>query len=211
MKVCEIFYSLQGESSFAGLPCAFIRLSGCNLECCYCDTTYAKTEGSERTVSQILQEIALFKCKLVEVTGGEPLLQEEVIELLERLHEAGYTVLLETNGTVFITKVPSWVHVIIDVKLPGSGHPGSFMQENLQWLREDWDELKFVVSGKEDFSSALDFITEHKLGKHRLLFSPVWGKVNPAELADWIKSTGLPLRLNLQLHKLIWDSDRRGV
>lgn len=203
MQICEIFYSLQGESTYAGLPCIFIRLAGCNLRCDYCDTPQSLAEGHEYTLDQILEEIQVYPAKLVEITGGEPLIQPDCIELTERLEQAGFTILMETNGSCSVQPVPNSVHLIIDVKLPGSGAGGSFLVDNLQWLKAGWDEFKFVVSDRYDFDYALDFIKEQKLDEHILLFSPVSDRLDPSLLAKWILQSGLPLRLNLQLHKLL--------
>jgi len=203
MNICEIFYSLQGESTYAGLPCIFIRLAGCNLRCKYCDTPQSYEDGKEYSIDAILSELSQYNCKLVEITGGEPLLQTEIIALMEQLNKAGYQILLETNGSQSIQPVPAFVHIIIDVKLPGSGHPQSFLTANLQWLKSGWDEIKFVVSDRADFDSALTFITLNNLLDHILLVSPVTDKLPPSILADWIKQTDVPLRLNLQLHKII--------
>ncbi len=150
-----------------------------------------------------MEEVSKFNCRLVEITGGEPLLQKEVIELMNNLNSAGYKILLETNGSQSIEQVPSFVRVIIDVKLPGSGHPNSFLTANLEWLKEGWDEIKFVITDRNDFEVALEFIKTYDLNPNYYLFSPVSDKLKPAVLAEWIKETGLPLRLNLQLHKLI--------
>lgn len=203
MKICEIFFSIQGESSFAGLPCIFIRLADCNLRCSYCDTPQSYENGEEYTLEEVMEEIGRFDCKLVEVTGGEPLLQKEVIELMDTLNSAGYKILLETNGSQSVENVPSFVRIIIDVKLPGSGHPDSFLTANLQWLKDGWDEIKFVITDRLDFDTALAFIENNNLNPNYYLFSPVTDKLKPVVLAEWIKETGLPLRLNLQLHKII--------
>jgi 7-carboxy-7-deazaguanine synthase len=203
MNICEIFYSLQGESTYAGLPCVFIRLTDCNLRCNYCDTQYSYDKSTELSIDEIILEIAQYNCTLVEITGGEPLLQIDAIELMERLEADGYTVLLETNGSQTIQPVPNNVHIIIDVKTPSSGHPDSFYQPNLQWLKEGWDEIKFVVSDRADFDFALHFIETHKLQHHTMLISPVTDKLDPSVLAAWIMESGLPLRLNLQLHKIL--------
>jgi len=211
MHVCEIFHSIQGESTQAGLPCIFIRLSGCNLRCRYCDTAYAWEGGEELANSQILQRISQYPTKLVEITGGEPLCQPDVFILLEELDKAGYTVLLETNGSLSVQKVPSQVRIIMDYKLPGSGQPDSFLIENLQYLKSGWDELKFVITNHNDFDYALHAIDQYKLHGHTLLFSPVQGKLKPAVLSEWIVASGYPLRLNLQLHKYIWKDKQRGV
>lgn len=203
MNICDIFFSLQGESTFAGLPCIFIRLAECNLRCSYCDTPESYGTISQYSIDRILEEIKQYGCKLVEITGGEPLLQPETIELMEKLNSAGYIILLETNGSLSIQQVPSFVHVIIDVKLPGSDQPDSFDMANLQWLKEGWDEIKFVITNRADFEAAINFINTNKLTNHILLFSPVTGKLKPTILTDWIKVTGLPIRLNLQLQKLL--------
>lgn len=202
LSVCEIFYSLQGESSFAGLPCIFIRLSGCNLSCSYCDTRYALDEGYEMEVGEILTRIKEYPCTLVELTGGEPLCQSEAIKLMDKLLEKGYRVLLETNGSIDIAEVPSEVIKIVDVKLPGSGCWGSFDPANLDFL-ECWDELKFVISSREDYDTAVSFIDEHALWERDLLFSPVTDRLNPALLAEWILAEGRQIRMQLQLHKLL--------
>lgn len=211
MKICEIFFSIQGESTFARLPCIFIRLTGCNLRCQYCDTIYSYVEGVEFTIDAIMDQIREYNCRLVEITGGEPLLQEGIIELMQRLDRAHYTVLLETNGSLSARNLPSAVRIIMDVKLPGSGHQDSFDPENLKYLKKNWDELKFVVTDRIDFDFALGFIKTHSLHAHTILFSPVSGKLSPADLAQWILELDFPARLNLQLHKCIWDKDKRGV
>lgn len=203
MNICEIFFSLQGESTFAGLPCIFIRTSGCNLRCNYCDTTYSFASGREFTIDEIMQEISPYACNLVEITGGEPLLQPDVIELMQKLDTAGYTILLETNGSLPLLNLLHSVHIITDVKLPGSGSGGSFLPNNLARLKPGHDEIKFVVADREDFDIAIAFIMDNQLLRHTLLFSPVSDKLEPAILAEWIKQSGLPLRLNLQLHKLL--------
>jgi 7-carboxy-7-deazaguanine synthase len=203
MNICEIFFSLQGESTRAGLPCIFIRLTDCNLRCNYCDTQYSYDKSHELSLDQILEEISKYKCTLVEITGGEPLLQIDAIELMERLELNGCTVLLETNGSQTIQPVPDHVHIIIDVKTPSSGHPDSFYLPNLQWLKAGLDEIKFVVSDRADFDFALHFIETHKLQHHTLLISPVTGNLDPSDLSAWIMESGIPLRLNLQLHKIL--------
>lgn len=203
MQICEIFYSLQGESTYAGLPCIFIRLAGCNLLCNYCDTPLSHEEGCEYSLDRIMEEIKTYPAKLVEITGGEPLLQSDCLQLTESLEQAGYTLLMETNGSLSVQPVSNAVHLIIDVKLPGSGAGGSFLTDNLQWLKAGWDEIKFVVSDRADFEYTLAFVREHKLEKHILLVSPVTDRLDPATLAEWILQSGLPLRLNLQLHKLL--------
>ena len=203
MNICEIFFSLQGESTYAGLPCIFIRLAECNLRCNYCDSKYSYKTAAELSFEQVMEEVRKYNCKLVEITGGEPLLQVDSVELMEMLEDENYTVLLETNGTQTLQPVPDDVHIIMDVKLPGSGHADSFYLPNLQWLKEGWDEIKFVVSDRADFDFALNFIETNRLQKHILLFSPVVDKLEPSLLAEWIMETKFPLRLNLQLHKLL--------
>lgn len=211
MKITEIFYSLQGESTFAGLPCIFIRTAGCNLRCHYCDTTYSHQEGYSLTIHQILREIQKYDpVKLVEVTGGEPLLQEEVYELFAALNTRDYQILLETNGSLPLNKVPDFVVKIVDVKTPGSGYEDSFLIENLKLIRNK-DQLKFVVSDRNDYNWVKAFITEHQLQNQALLLSPVLGSLAPLQLAEWIIRDKLPVRMQLQLHKYIWDKDKRGV
>lgn len=211
MQVCEIFYSIQGESSFSGLPCIFIRLTGCNLRCIYCDTPYSYDQGTDYTIDAILKEISVYKCKLVLITGGEPLYQAQTHELIESLHAAGYEILLETNGSYSIEQVQPYVHTIIDVKLPGSGESNSFFLPNIMYLKKDMDEIKFVISDRFDFDTAIQFINQHNLHNHSLLFSPMTDKLAPAVLVEWIKDTSLRVRLNLQIHKIIWDKDTRAV
>ena len=211
LTVNEIFYSIQGESLFAGLPFVFVRLTRCNLRCNYCDTTYAFHEGEELTKQQIIERIQQYPSDYVEITGGEPLLQQETPELAETLISLGKIVLVETNGTLDISQLKRPAVRIIDVKTPGSGEEGSFLQSNLKHLRMS-DNLKFVLSDKNDFDWAVDFVKQHQLWKKcPLLFSPVFGKVDFKELAEWIKFSELPIRLQLQLQNVIWGADKRGV
>ncbi|RMF87754.1 MAG: radical SAM protein [Nitrospirae bacterium] len=220
MRVTEIFRSLQGESTFQGLPCTFVRLTGCPLRCTYCDTTYAFTGGTEMALEEVVAEVARLAHPpgrrreagppLVEVTGGEPLAQPETPELLARLLE-GHRVLLETSNCLPIEAVPEGVHVILDLKTPGSGEVAANRWENLAHL-DGRGEIKFVVTGRADFDWAVAVAEEHRLpGRWPLLVAPAYGRVAPAELAAWILESGLPLRLQLQLHKLLWGPDRRGV
>jgi 7-carboxy-7-deazaguanine synthase len=211
LLVCETFYSLMGESTFAGRPAFFIRLTGCNLRCRYCDTTYAYDGGREITVAALVAAAHASPGNLVLVTGGEPLLQDETPELLFRLAEAGLTAVLETNGSLSISLVDARVHRVLDVKCPGSG-----MAEHNEWanlgLLGPRDEVKFVVSDYRDFLWALEVIREHRLAPRLpVLISPVWGAVPAQEAASWILESGLPLRLNLQLHKYLWGPETRGV
>jgi 7-carboxy-7-deazaguanine synthase len=212
MIVNEIFFSLQGESSYAGWPCAFIRLTGCNLRCTYCDTQYAYYDGTEMSVAEILQEIDAYPTRLVLVTGGEPMLQDSVHELFEELIGNGYTVLLETGGYVSLAGVDPRVHKIMDFKCPSSGMEIHNNYGNIQYLTRN-DELKCVVGDKQDFDWACDLIRQHDLASRVKVvsFSPVYKKLSCAQLADWVKHCGLPVRLQLQLHKIIWPDMKRGV
>ena len=210
LKVCETFYSLMGESTRVGLPAFFIRLSGCNLRCRYCDTTYAYEEGREVAVAAILKAAGDFPTRLVLVTGGEPLLQEDTPTLLSGLVEAGFEVCLETNGSRPIDRVDDRVHRILDLKCPGSGMAAENYWLNLEWLTPR-DEVKFVICDHDDFCWALEVIKKHGLsGRLPLLISPVFGQVPAQEAAAWILESRLPLRLNLQLHKYLWGSEARG-
>jgi 7-carboxy-7-deazaguanine synthase len=209
--VCETFVSLMGESSFAGLPGFFIRLSGCNLRCRYCDTTYAYGGGVERRVESLAAEADGTGLKLVLVTGGEPLVQADCSHLLTVLVERGFTVLLETNGSRPLEGIDGRVHRIADLKCPSSGMAGHNYVKNLDMLTEK-DELKFVVADRGDFDWALEAMAPYRSWeRHGVLVSPVFGRVAPRDLAAWIVATRLPLRLNLQLHKYIWDPEARGV
>ena len=211
MKVNEIFYSIQGESTFSGLPCVFVRLTGCNLRCNYCDTRYAYENGAELTISDVLSEVRKFDCFLVEITGGEPLLQAETVELVRKLIAAGNQVLIETNGTMDISVLPEGVIRIMDVKCPGSGEFNKMNQKNIEELNWD-DNVKFVISNKDDFDWAEGFVRQFDLiSKTNVLFSPCFGEVAPEVLAKWILQSNLPVRMQLQLHKYIWDPNKRGV
>ncbi len=212
MKVNEIFYSLQGESSYSGWPCAFIRLTGCNLRCTYCDTHYAFYAGTEMSVAEILQAVDPYPTRLVLVTGGEPMLQESVHELFEKLIGKGYTVLVETGGQVSLAGVDPRVHKIVDFKCPSSGMQSHNDYGNVRHLTKS-DELKFVVGDRHDFDWACDLIRQYDLASlvGVVAFSPVYGKISCAELANWVLHCGLPVRLQLQLHKTIWPDAQRGV
>ncbi len=202
LEVCEIFYSLQGESTYSGMPCIFIRISDCNLDCSYCDTRYSHQSGRKMSISQILEQIHSYPSRLVEITGGEPLLQDESIPLIEALHEQNYTILLETNGSLYLGEIPDYVIKIIDVKTPGSGFGDSFMKWNLKCLK-DQDELKFVLTSHYDYQFALDFINEHQLWGRTLLFSPVLSLLPATVLAAWMQNDGVQARLQLQLHRIL--------
>jgi len=212
LTINEIFYSVQGESSYAGRPCVFVRLTACDLRCSWCDTPYAFHEGAKRSLEQILEEVKAFACPLVEVTGGEPLLQEDVYPLMERLLEDGRTVLLETGGHRSTARVPDRVVTILDVKCPGSGEAGKNDWSNLDRLRPH-DEVKFVVKDRADYEFARDVIARHGLAARAaaLHLSPVHGVLNPRTLAEWVLADNLPVRVQLQLHKYIWDPETRGV
>lgn len=212
MKVSEVFFSIQGESTYAGLPCIFIRLSGCNLRCLWCDTPYAQDmeEGYDLSIEDILKEIRKFRCHLVEITGGEPLIQGETRSLINRLMASGYTVLLETNGSVSLKDIDPLVTKVVDVKCPGTGQGGSFLMENLDFITPG-DEIKFVIRDRGDYEFARRFVEERLRGKaDKILFSPAHPEMNPEELARWILEDGLKVRLQPQIHKYIWG-DRRGV
>lgn len=202
LEICEIFYSLQGESSYQGLPCIFIRFSGCNLRCTWCDTQYSYAPGEPRDIDSILDEVAQYPCRLVELTGGEPLWQEESILLMNELLALGYTVLLETNGSLDLSEVPPSVIKIVDVKCPGSGHADSFMKYNLRNLQEH-DELKFVLTNYLDYAFAKAFLAEHKIMAKTIHCSPVTSLLNAETLASWLLEDGLQVKLSLQLHKIL--------
>lgn len=228
MYITEIFKSIQGESSYAGLPCIFVRLTGCNLRCTWCDTAYAFHGGTEHSIEEVMPRVAELsrtkhgtgeRVRLVELTGGEPLLQPETPELARRLLAAGYTVLIETSGERDVSVLPREVIKIVDVKCPDSGESGKFRLSNLDTL-ETKDEIKFVIASRRDYEFARDFMREHKLAGrvHEVIFSPVfadpegkWPEMDRRELAEWILTDNLPVRLGLQLHKFIWDPAMHGV
>ncbi len=215
MQISEIFFSIQGESSYAGLPCIFIRLYGCNLGCLWCDTEYARSGGAMRRMDTggVVAEIASYPCTLVEITGGEPLLQEEAFELAERLIGLDYKVLIETNGSLPLAPLDERAIKIIDVKCPSSGEGGSFLMENLDCIGP-CDEVKFVIAGKKDYDFAKIFIETHLAclagaGGAGILFSPLSGTLEARELAGWILEDGINVRLQTQLHKEIWEAHER--
>jgi 7-carboxy-7-deazaguanine synthase len=204
LRVTEIFRSIQGESTRTGLPCAFIRLTGCSLRCVWCDTAYAFHGGDEMTVSEAASKVLALGTELVEVTGGEPLEQEAVYPLMERLLEAGLTLLLETGGHVPLDRVDPRVIKIVDVKAPGSGMEAANLPENLHLLGPR-DELKFVLADRRDFDWALGFVRSRDLDRKNVVtFSPVWERLSAADLAEWVRDSGRNIRLGLQLHKLLW-------
>jgi 7-carboxy-7-deazaguanine synthase len=211
LQVNEIFYSVQGESTYAGRPCVFVRLTGCNLRCRWCDTAYAFYDGETLTDEQVLERVRAYKCPLVEITGGEPLLQHEVHSLIDRLLLEGYEVLIETGGSLDVGRLDPRVVKIVDLKAPGSGMEGQNNLDNIQYLDRK-DQIKFVVADRRDYEWAKQMMAEHALAeKAQVLFSPVFGELQPRELAEWILADRLPARLQIQLHKYLWDPDRRGV
>ena len=212
LTINEIFYSIQGESTFAGRPCVFVRLTACDLRCSWCDTPYAFHEGRKRSLDDVLAEVDAYGCSLVEVTGGEPLLQEEVYPLMRRLLDAGRTVLLETGGHHSTARVPEPVVTILDVKCPGSGEAHRNDWTNLERLRPH-DEVKFVIKDRADYEFARDVMRRHDLATRvaAVLFSPVHGLLEPRAMSEWILADSLPVRLQLQIHKYVWDPETRGV
>jgi len=212
LTVNEIFYSIQGESTRAGQPCVFVRLTACDLRCSWCDTPYAFHEGRKRSLDEVVADIEEYGCPLVEITGGEPLLQEDVYPLMERLLAQGRTVMLETGGHRPIDRVPRDVVKIVDVKCPGSGEAERNDWNNLDRLAPH-DEVKFVVRDRADYEFARDVIARHQLPSRcsAVLLSPVHGELDPRHLSEWILSDRLGARLQLQLHKYIWSPDTRGV
>jgi 7-carboxy-7-deazaguanine synthase len=211
IKINEIYLSLQGESTYAGLPCVFVRLTGCSLRCSWCDTAYAFYGGKDEGMEEILSKVDSYGVKLVEITGGEPLEQEGVYPLMESLLGKGYKVLLETSGAVDLGRVPHAVVKIMDVKCPGSGEEGRNLWDNLEKLAAGQDEVKFVLKDRQDYDYAKGVMARHRLaGKFTLLFSPSHEELDPADLAEWIAADRLPVRLNLQLHKYIWPTETKG-
>jgi len=212
LTINEIFYSVQGESSYAGRPCVFVRLTACDLRCSWCDTPYAFHEGKKQPIGAVLAEVERYDCPLVEVTGGEPLLQDEGYPLMEELLRRGRTVLLETGGHRSTARVPEPVVIILDVKCPGSGEAAKNDWSNLDRLRPH-DEVKFVIKDRSDYEYARDVVAKHDLARRAAAvhLSPVHGVMNLRELSEWILADRLPVRLQLQVHKYIWDPATRGV
>lgn len=224
MFITEIFKSIQGEGTRAGLPCVFVRLTGCNLRCTWCDTAYAFHGGKKMSVEEVLARVeeltgGVKQVGLVELTGGEPLLQEEVYPLAEKLVAAGYTVMIETSGEKFVGRLPREVIKIVDVKCPDSGEPDTFEMKNLEAVGEN-DEIKFVISSRKDYEFAREFTLENQLNDKvkQVLFSPVfddpggkWKGLEPRQLVEWMLEDGLPVRLGLQLHKFVWHPSTKGV
>ena len=211
MRITEIFHSIQGESSYAGQPCVFVRLTGCPLRCTWCDTDYAFYGGRECSIDEVLAQVQDYGCRLVEVTGGEPLVQTESFPLMTRLCDAGYTVLLETSGAVDIAPVDPRAHVVLDVKCPGSGMTDRMHWPNLSRLTAK-DEAKFVLADRADYDWAREILAKYDIaGRCPVLFSPVFDSLDVRELAEWILADKLPVRFQMQLHKYIWAPDMRGV
>jgi 7-carboxy-7-deazaguanine synthase len=212
LTVNEIFHSIQGESTFAGEPCVFVRLTACDLRCSWCDTVYAFHEGRKMSVDEVVAEVERYACPTVEVTGGEPLLQQDVYALMSRLLQSGKRVLLETGGHRSIEHVPAGVIRIVDVKCPGSGESDKVDWANLHRLSAT-DQVKFVVKDRQDYEFARQLVVGEQLSERAgcVLFSPVHGVMNPRQLAEWILADRLPVRLQLQAHKYIWSPDARGV
>tara|TARA_B100000686_G_scaffold19921_1_gene18232 strand:+ start:810 stop:1448 length:639 start_codon:yes stop_codon:yes gene_type:complete len=211
IKVNEIYLSVQGESSYTGLPCVFIRLTGCNLRCSWCDTAYAFHEGKNMTIDEILKEVRGFGVKLVEITGGEPLMQDKVHILMSKLIEKGHNVMLETGGSISLERVPRDVIKILDLKCPGSGEQEKNNLENLKILSPH-DEVKFVILDRKDYEWSRDFIKRYKIIETaHVLLSPVFEKLDLKDLARWVLEDRLPVRLQTQLHKIIWDKNTTGV
>ena len=212
LTVNEIFYSIQGESTYAGRPCVFVRLTACDLRCSWCDTPYAFVEGRKVSVDDLVREVERHDCPLVEITGGEPLLQEDVYPLMDCLLADGKTVLIETGGHLSVERIPAAVVKVMDIKCPGSGEADRADWKNLDRLRGQ-DQVKFVIRDRVDYEYARDVLRRHDLARRcaATLFSPVHGVLDPKQLAVWVLDDGLPVRVQLQLHKYIWGSEARGV
>jgi 7-carboxy-7-deazaguanine synthase len=213
LRVTEIFRSIQGESTHAGRPCTFVRLTGCPMRCVWCDSEYTFTGGEHYSIDYVMDQVGAFGCKLVEVTGGEPLAQKEAFQLIQRLCDDGYEVLIETGGYVSTANVDRRAKIILDIKCPASGEEQRNDWSNLERLRADKDEVKFVIAGEGDWTYAKNLIKEHALESRTkaVLISPAWGQVDLQQLAEWIASSGLNVRMQLQLHKYIWGPDVKGV
>jgi 7-carboxy-7-deazaguanine synthase len=212
LTISEIYLSVQGESTHVGRPCVFVRLTACDLRCRWCDTPYAFTGGRKMSIEDILADVERHETRLVEITGGEPLLQDEVLPLMDRLLERGHEVLLETGGHIALDDVPDPVIAIVDVKCPGSGEAGNMHWPNLDQLSPH-DEVKFVIANRADFDYAADVTARHRLAERvaAVLFSPVYGELDPAQLVQWILEARLPVRMQIQAHKYIWTPETRGV
>ena len=211
MKVNEIYYSIQGESTKAGLPCVFVRLTYCNLRCTYCDTEYAFYEGKDLSIDEILSEVKKYDCNLVEITGGEPLVQEESLDLMKRLCDEGFEVLLETGGSLSIKNIDERVKIIMDLKCPSSKMMKKNLYENINYIKKI-DELKFVIGTREDYEWTKEVIDKYDLtNKCEILFSIVFGELEPITLVNWVLEDKLKVRFQLQIHKFIWSPETKGV
>jgi len=210
LRVTEIFHSIQGESTHAGRPCVFVRLTGCNLRCRWCDSEYTFTGGTKMELDVVLGRVRACGCNLVEITGGEPLAQPESLQLIERLCDDGFEVLIETSGSIDIAPVDRRAKIVLDVKCPGSGEVEKNRWENLAILR-DHDEIKFVIADRADYEWAKQVIADRNLGARTVLMSAVWGELDMKSLAEWMLADRLPARLQTQLHKHIWGAEARGV
>ena len=212
LTINEIYHSIQGESTWAGEPCVFVRLTFCDLRCNYCDTEYAFYEGRKQTLKEIVDTVTAFQCPLVEITGGEPLLQKNVLPLMAMLADAGETVLLETSGAHNISKVDPRVHRIMDLKTPGSGECARNLFSNIEHLTKR-DEVKFVIGSREDYDWSREQVGRYALTQRcgAVLFSPIFGRIDPREIVEWILADKLPVRFQLQMHKFIWTPTKRGV
>jgi 7-carboxy-7-deazaguanine synthase len=212
LTINEIYFSIQGESTWAGRPCVFVRLTFCDLRCTYCDTEYAFYEGKKKSLGEIVGAVLGYKCPLVEITGGEPLLQPNVLPLMTLLSDTGCTVLLETSGAHDISQVDPRVHRIMDLKTPGSGEVQRNLFSNIEHLTNR-DEVKFVIGSREDYEWSCAQLQEHRLAErcHSVLFSPIFGRIDPREIVEWILADNLSVRFQLQMHKFIWTPTQRGV
>lgn len=210
LRITEIFFSIQGESSHAGRPCVFVRLAGCNLRCRWCDSEYTFTGGEKKTLDDVLTQVRSYGCNLVEVTGGEPLAQAESLDLIRALCDEGFEVLIETSGSIDVTPVDRRAKLILDVKTPGSGEVAKNRWSNLDHLRPH-DEIKFVIADRTDYDWSKQLIAEKQLDRWTVLLSPVWGELNMKDLAEWMLADRLPARFQTQLHKHIWGADVTGV
>jgi 7-carboxy-7-deazaguanine synthase len=212
LTINEIYHSIQGESTWAGEPCAFVRLTFCDLRCTYCDTEYAFYDGKKQTLAEIVDAVAALQCPLVEITGGEPLLQKNVLQLMTMLADAGHTVLLETSGAHDISQVDARVHRIMDLKTPGSGECARNLFSNIEHLTSR-DEVKFVIGSREDYEWSREQVGRCALTQRcrAVLFSPIFGRIDPREIVEWILADKLPVRFQLQMHKFIWTPTQRGV
>jgi 7-carboxy-7-deazaguanine synthase len=212
LTINEIYRSIQGESTWAGLPCVFVRLTFCDLRCSYCDTAYAFYEGAKMMLTEIIERVQAFDCPLVEITGGEPLIQRNVLPLMKQLCDGGKTVLIETSGAHDISKIDPRVHRIMDLKTPGSGESERNRYENIAYLTKG-DEVKFVIGSREDYLWSKQKITEFDLTDRcgTVLFSPIFGRIDPREIVEWMLEDNLRVRFQLQMHKFIWSPETKGV